>query len=186
VLAGPANEYFERVIRPHVDARTVRYAGYVDRDERDHLLGKARALLYPVLEPEPFGLVQVEAMMCGTPVVAPAIGAVREVVLDGVVGATVSTAREVAAGIERALCLDRTAVRRYAIERFAARSMAEAYVAVYTSLVQQCSACPQPVLHNARPPASLSPQAANRYHGDSMSQRRADHTSPTPRVRRPR
>src|SRR6185436_63018 len=84
VLAGPENAYFREQVKPLVDGKGVEYAGLVSGAERDRLLGGARALLYPIQHPEAFGLVLVESMLCGTPVAATRLGAVPEIVDDGV------------------------------------------------------------------------------------------------------
>jgi len=118
-----------------VDGAAVRYAGPVWGAGRDALLGGARALLYPIAAPEPFGLVLAEAMMCGTPVVANAVGAVPEVVDDGVTGAVVDDPSGLADGIGRALQLDRSAVRGRAIERFHVDRMVEEYLRVFERVV---------------------------------------------------
>jgi glycosyltransferase involved in cell wall biosynthesis len=131
LLAGPPNDYFRAHVEPLVDGRTVEYVGYVRGAERDRLLGGARALLYPVEAPEPFGLVLAEAMMTGTPVAALAVGAVPEVVEDGVTGCCAAGVEELAALLPRVLHLDRAAVRRQAEERFSARRMAEDYARLY-------------------------------------------------------
>ena len=102
--------------------------------ERDRLLGGARALLYPIEAPEPFGLVQVEAMMCGTPVVATGLGAVPEIVEDGVTGCIAENAGDFPAQISRALTLDRTRIRTLAEQRFSAGHMAREYAALYSRI----------------------------------------------------
>ena len=84
VLAGPENSFFREKVKPLVDGKTVEFAGFVRGAERSRLLGGARALLYPIQYPEAFGLVLVEAMLCGTPVAAMRLGAVPEIVDEGV------------------------------------------------------------------------------------------------------
>jgi glycosyltransferase involved in cell wall biosynthesis len=134
LLAGPRNDYFREHIEPLVDGRSVEYVGRVSGPERDRLLGGARALLYPVEAPEPFGLVPVEAMLCGTPVVAMRLGAVPELIEEGVTGYTAATAEEFARQVPRSFALDRGRVRARAEECFSARRMAERYAALYERL----------------------------------------------------
>jgi glycosyltransferase involved in cell wall biosynthesis len=135
ILAGPANRYFEEHIRPHLDDDTARYVGPVTATKRSQLLGGAAALLYPLTEPEPFGLVQVEAMMCGTPVAATAIGAVPEIVEPGISGALAASASELPRAILDALTLDRHAVRERALLRFGSRAMAQKHEQLYVRTV---------------------------------------------------
>jgi glycosyltransferase involved in cell wall biosynthesis len=131
LLAGPANQYYDEQVAPLVDGSAVEYVGYVTGSERDKLLGGARALLYPIQSPEPFGLVQVEAMMCGTPVAAIRLGAVPEIVDEGITGVTAATTSEFQHAVLQALTLDRQRVRERAEARFSPERMAREYVAVY-------------------------------------------------------
>jgi glycosyltransferase involved in cell wall biosynthesis len=135
LLAGPPNDYFREHVQPLVDGRSVEYVGWVSGPERDRLLGGARALLYPLEAPEPFGLVPVEAMMCGTPVVAMRLGAVPELLEEGVTGYTAATAEELAGQVPRTFALDRRRIRARAEERFSARRMAEQYAELYERLL---------------------------------------------------
>src|SRR5262249_38422906 len=114
--------------------RTVEYVGPVAGLKRDRLLGGARAVLYPITEPEPFGLVPVEAMMCGTPVAAVRLGAVSEVVEEGGTGACADPPQEVSYRGRPRRTLDRRRVRERAEARFSARRMAAEYAAVYQRL----------------------------------------------------
>ncbi len=134
VLAGPETPYYREAVAPHVDWREVRWIGPVDAQERNALLGGAAALLYPLTEPEPFGLVQIEAMLCATPVAATSIGAVPEIVEPGVSGCLAGTPDALAGAVRDALRLDRACVRAAAEARFSARRMAQAYVKVAESL----------------------------------------------------
>ena len=136
VLAGPRNEYFDEAIAPLVDGAMVRYAGTVAGAERAALLGRARALIYPVRYPEPFGLVLAEAMSCGTPVAAIGIGAVPEVVDQGVSGFHVEQEDDLPSATIAAVGLDRSLVRRQAEERFSGERMAREYDALYRSVVE--------------------------------------------------
>jgi glycosyltransferase involved in cell wall biosynthesis len=135
VLAGPRDDFFDEEVAPLVDGDGVRYVGTVTGPERSALLGGARALLYPISVPEPFGLVLPEAMMCGTPVVATAVGAVPELVDDGVTGALVEDASCIADGITSALALDRTRVHERAVERFHVDRMVEGYLRVFEHVI---------------------------------------------------
>jgi glycosyltransferase involved in cell wall biosynthesis len=135
VLAGPSNEYYHQHVEPTVDGQSVQYVGYVNGQHRDRLLGGARALLYPVQEAEPFGLVLIEAMMCGTPVAALRHGAVAEIVDEGVTGHAADTVKELSHAVRAALALDRGRVRARAESRFTAERMAREYAQLYERLV---------------------------------------------------
>jgi glycosyltransferase involved in cell wall biosynthesis len=135
VLAAEANDYYRDAVAPLVDGEHVVYAGEVSGAEKVALLGGARALLYPVQQAEPFGLVLAEAMACGTPVAALDRGAVAELVDDGVSGGVFASEDALVAGLPRVLALDRAGVRRAAVARFGLDRMVEAYEAVYRSVV---------------------------------------------------
>jgi glycosyltransferase involved in cell wall biosynthesis len=133
-LAAQANDYYRTAIEPLVDGDRVVYAGEVSGAEKVALLGGARALVYPVQAAESFGLVLVEAMMCGTPVAALDAGAVREVVEDGVTGIVVPALEDLPAALPQAMALDRRRVRERAVARFGVARMVDAYLAVYRAL----------------------------------------------------
>lgn len=134
LLAGPENSYFRETVAPLVDGVRVRYAGSVTGEARAQLLGSARALLYPLSEPEPFGLVMPEAMMCGTPVAAFGLGAVPEIVDDGITGCIAESPANLPSQIEHAIALDRALVRRKAEERFSGERMAREYLRIYEGI----------------------------------------------------
>jgi glycosyltransferase involved in cell wall biosynthesis len=137
ILAGPENAYFHEHVKPLIDGSTAEFIGPVNPDERNRLLSGARALVYPIQYPETFGLVLVEAMLCGTPVAAIRLGAVPEIIEDGVNGVTVDRKEEMAAAIRRCFALDRARVRRVAEQRFSADRMARDYVTVYEQTLRQ-------------------------------------------------
>jgi glycosyltransferase involved in cell wall biosynthesis len=136
VMAGPRNDYYNHYIEPLVDGKSVEYIGSISGEERNKLLGGARALLYPNQSPEPFGLVQVEAMLCGTPVVATRIGAVPEIVDDGITGYWAESMEEFAPKVLQSFNLDRRRIREVAEARFAPERMAREYLEVYERAVQ--------------------------------------------------
>jgi glycosyltransferase involved in cell wall biosynthesis len=137
ILAGPSSSYYRERIQPLVDGRSVEYAGFVTGAERDRLLGGARALIYPIQYPEAFGLVLVEAMLCGTPIAAMRLGAVPELVEEGVTGFTAANREEFAATVPKCFGLDRSRIRQHAAERFSAERMAREYAEFYTRIVAQ-------------------------------------------------
>ncbi|WP_420393530.1 glycosyltransferase family 4 protein [Acuticoccus sp.] len=136
-LAGTVDvgnpSYFDTVVRPEL-VGGVEYVGPVGDADKQALLGEAEAFLFPVDWPEPFGLVMIEAMACGTPVVAFRRGSVPEVVDDGVTGFVVDTAEAAVAALAAARRLDRSAVRARFEARFTAARMAAEYEAVYRAV----------------------------------------------------
>lgn len=129
-------DYFERAVRPLLGDDAV-YVGPVDDPTKGRLLGGARALLFPIDWPEPFGLVMIEAMACGTPVIAWNRGSVPEIVEDGVTGFVVSSEAEAEAAVARVGDLDRGLVRRRFEARFTADRMAADYLAIYRRLLER-------------------------------------------------
>jgi glycosyltransferase involved in cell wall biosynthesis len=128
--------YWEEVIRPMIDLHpNVEYIGEVNERAKAEFLGNAAALLFPIDWPEPFGLVMIEAMACGTPVIAFHRGSVPEVLDDGVTGCIVETMDEAVAAVPRALTLDRAAVRGCFEARFSVERMAADYLEVYERLL---------------------------------------------------
>ncbi len=127
--------YHERDVMPHVDGRRVRFHGPVGGAARIAALGHARALLHFIHFEEPFGLSVIEAMACGTPVIASPRGSMRELIAHGVNGFLVDTAEEAVEAIARAGELDRRVVRRTVEERFSVDRMADAYLALYRRIL---------------------------------------------------
>jgi glycosyltransferase involved in cell wall biosynthesis len=133
VIAGIVHdrEYFEREIAPHVDGDRVRYVGSLGATERDELLGSALALLHLVEFAEPFGLSMIEAMACGTPVIARRRGSVPEVVDDGITGFVVDDVAGAIDAVGRVGGLDRRAVRAQVAKRFSRDRMVDDYMHLY-------------------------------------------------------
>jgi glycosyltransferase involved in cell wall biosynthesis len=129
-------EYYETIIKPMLDPPSVEYIGEISDREKPDFLSGAIALLFPIDWPEPFGLVMIEAMACGTPVVAFNRGSVPEIVDDGVTGFIVEDETSAVGAIDRVLQLDRGRVRLRFEERFTARRMAKDYLAAYRSLME--------------------------------------------------
>jgi glycosyltransferase involved in cell wall biosynthesis len=129
-------DYFEAEIKHLFDDPLVEYIGEIGEDDKNAFLGGAAAMLFPIDWPEPFGLVMIEAMACGTPVVAFRCGSVPEVMCDGVSGFVVDTLEQAVAATARAVELPRVGVRAYFEERFTAPRMAEDYLTIYEEMVE--------------------------------------------------
>lgn len=129
--------YWEETIRPLLAAYPLaEYIGEIDEHEKAEFLGNARALLFPIAWPEPFGLVMIEAMACGTPVIAFACGSVREVIEPGVSGYIVHNVEEAAVAVHNVSALSRAGVRAAFEARFTVARMARDYVRIYQSLAE--------------------------------------------------
>jgi glycosyltransferase involved in cell wall biosynthesis len=142
VLAGqPQNadeqRWFANEVKPLIDGSAVRWIGPANHRQKNELLRHASALLFPIEWDEPFGLVMIEAMACGCPVVAHRRGSVPEVIDEGVTGFHSEAMEDVAGLVPRALALDRAAVRDRARDRFSHRTMVDSYLKLYRTVASR-------------------------------------------------
>jgi len=130
-ISDGRRRYFEQEIQPLLDNPLIEFLGELDEAGKGELLRGAKALLFPIDWPEPFGLVMIEAMACGTPVVAFRHGSAPEVIEDGVTGFVVRDLPEAVDAVQRAAQLDRQRVRHAFERRFSAARMVRDYIQVY-------------------------------------------------------
>jgi glycosyltransferase involved in cell wall biosynthesis len=130
--------YFRDAIVPLLQAPGIEFIGEINERAKSGFLGQAAALLFPIQWPEPFGLVMIEAMACGTPVLAFHCGSVPELVDDGLTGRVVSGMDEAVRALPKVLALDRMAIRQRFEQRFSAGRMARDYVRLYRALLRKC------------------------------------------------
>jgi glycosyltransferase involved in cell wall biosynthesis len=128
-------EYFERIIKPQLEHPLIEFVGEIGYAEKNKFLGEAAALLFPIEWPEPFGIVMMEAMACGTPIIAYPRGSVPEIIEDGVNGLIVRNPEEGAKAVGKLAQLDRGRCRQRFEERFTAHRMCQDYVAVFERIV---------------------------------------------------
>src|SRR5262252_6827540 len=128
-------DYFEQVVKPLLVLPSVEFLGEIGDDQKAEFLGNATALLFPIAWAEPFGLAMIEAMACGTPVIAFRRGSVPEIVDEGLTGFIVTNEEEAAQAAGAVSRLDRAQVRRVFEKRFTARRMAQDYLNVYRRLI---------------------------------------------------
>jgi glycosyltransferase involved in cell wall biosynthesis len=128
-------EYFRDEVAPHVDGEQVRYLGAIEKSERAEVLGGAHALLHLIDFDEPFGYSVVEAMACGTPVIANARGSMGELISHGVTGFLVTGIDSAVAAVAVAGGLDRHKIAEVAADRFTVAAMIDKYVAVYRNVI---------------------------------------------------
>jgi glycosyltransferase involved in cell wall biosynthesis len=129
-------EYFERKIKPEIDGQLIEYIGLADLNTKNELLGNSKAMLFPIQWNEPFGLVMIEAMACGTPVLAMPGGSVAEVVRPDVSGYICRSVKEMAKKAET-LNINPATVRRHVEGHFSVSRMAQRYVSVYEGAMQE-------------------------------------------------
>ena len=143
-LAGKCREpleqrYFDELVRPHLSDR-IEYVGEVTHGEKVELLQHARATLFPIEWDEPFGLVMIESMACGTPVIATRYGAVSEVIEDGVSGIIVDRWRDMPGALERVDAIDSRVQRQVVEERFSPERMVADYIGAYEATIARWEA----------------------------------------------
>ena len=154
--------YFEQKIKPMLANPLIEFIGEIGDHQKSEFLGGAEALLFPIDWPEPFGLVMIEAMACGTPVVAFRCGSTSEIIEDGATGFLVDTLEQAVAATDRACLLDREAVRARFELRFSATAMARRYLDVYGDLLAKRPFAEAPLddvvtpLHEARSFAAIA------------------------------
>jgi glycosyltransferase involved in cell wall biosynthesis len=132
-------EYFAARIKPLLNTKLVEFIGEISDLEKNEFLGNATALLFPINWAEPFGLVMIEAMACGLPVVAYPNGSVPEIIEDGVTGFLVESDRAAAKALSRISAIDRRVCRQVFEKRFSSRRMAEDYLTIYHRIAKRAS-----------------------------------------------
>ena len=128
-------EYFETQIRPHIDGEQIEFLGEANHQQKSILMGGAVATLFPITWKEPFGLVMIESMVTGTPVIAMSLGSAPEVIAHGVSGFLCQNVTECVDAIASATQLDRRACRDHVLMNFTAKRMADGYEAVYQKIL---------------------------------------------------
>jgi len=130
-------EYFATEIEPHIDGQQIEYLGEADHAMKNALMGNAVATLFPITWREPFGLVMIESMAAGTPVIAMSLGAAPEVIASGKTGFLCNSVEECIAGLEQIHTISRHACREHVLSYFSAQRMADGYEAVYQQLLAE-------------------------------------------------
>lgn len=139
IIAGIIQDqgYYDLQVKPHLDDDRIIYVGSAGPEKRDELLGGAYALLHPINFDEPFGLSVVEAMACGTPVIAFNRGSMPEIIADGITGFLVHNLDEMVKAVVKAKQLDRLQCRKLIEEKFSADRMVQDYIGVYEKIIRQ-------------------------------------------------
>jgi glycosyltransferase involved in cell wall biosynthesis len=130
-------EFYEREIAPQIDGKQIQFLGELNHPQKAKLLGNACATLFPIAWPEPFGLVMIESMCAGTPVVALNMGSVPEVVAHQKTGLVCSSLEEAIAAVPKAIELDRRQCREYVEKFFSVSKMVDGYEAIYRQAIQE-------------------------------------------------
>ena len=129
--------YFESKIKPLLNNPSIEYIGEIDEEQKNYFLGNAMALLFPIDWPEPFGLVMIEAMACGTPVIAYPNGSVNEVIDHGSTGFVINDIKEGIDAVYKSLTLSRKDIRKVFEKRFTIKNMVKNYLDIYENIVKK-------------------------------------------------
>lgn len=130
-------EYFEQEIKPHIDGEQIQYLGEANHTQKNALMGGAVATLFPITWREPFGLVMVESMASGTPVIAMKLGSTEEVITHGETGFLCNNTEEFISALDQISDLDRYACRQYVEKHFSVQQMTDGYEAVYQQVLAE-------------------------------------------------
>jgi glycosyltransferase involved in cell wall biosynthesis len=130
-------EYYESEIKPHIDGEQIQYLGEANHVEKNELMGRAIATLFPITWREPFGLVMVESMASGTPVIAMKLGSTSEVIADGKTGFLCNSIAECVSAVRRVEEINRNDCREHVVNRFSVQKMTDGYEAVYQQIVAE-------------------------------------------------
>lgn len=134
----PVDEaYFEQQVKPHIDGRQIQYLGEANHAQKSPLMGGAAATLFPITWREPFGLVMIESMVTGTPVIAMSLGSAPEIIVHGKTGFLCHTVDECVAAVDKAVHLDRRACHDHVLLNFTTQRMADGYEAVYQKILAE-------------------------------------------------
>ena len=139
IIAGLIQDqvYFDEQVVPHLDNGQISYIGLVEPDRRNEILGGAYALLHLINFAEPFGLSMIEAMACGTPVIAYPLGSIPEIVKHQQTGFIVNSLEEAVTAVQAVEQLDRAFIRRFIAQNFSCEQMVEGYIQVYQQVLEQ-------------------------------------------------
>jgi glycosyltransferase involved in cell wall biosynthesis len=130
-------DYYEQEIKPYIDGEQIQYLGEANHDQKNVLMGNAVATLFPITWREPFGLVMVESMVSGTPVIAMNLGSASEVIADGKTGFLCNSVDDCVAALHQIDAIDRQTCREHVISHFSAQRMTDGYEAVYAKLMAE-------------------------------------------------
>ncbi len=145
IIAGIIQDqkYFNEKVAPYIDGDQIKYIGSVGPDERDEVLGKARALLHIINFNEPFGLSLIEAMACGTPVIARPKGSIPEIIKNGETGFIVESIDEAVQALKELDTLDKRKLRQHVQENFSVEKMVDGYINVYKEVMSNYGSFPE-------------------------------------------
>ncbi|HAZ43286.1 MAG TPA: glycosyl transferase [Cyanobacteria bacterium UBA11369] len=130
-------EYYESEIKPHIDGEQIQYLGEANHVQKNELMGRAIATLFPITWREPFGLVMVESMASGTPVIAMNLGSTSEVIADGKTGFLCNSIEECVSAVRRVEEINRNDCRKHVVNRFSVQKMTDGYEAVYQQILAE-------------------------------------------------
>lgn len=130
-------EYYESEIKPHIDGEQIQYLGEANHAQKNELMGRAIATLFPITWREPFGLVMIESMASGTPVIAMKLGSTSEVIADGKTGFLCNSIAECVSAVRRVEEINRDDCRKHVVNRFSVQKMTEGYEAVYQQILAE-------------------------------------------------